>query len=90
MAEIKIAVATLETKIGELRTLQGDIDNNTQKAPAVVGGGTSVSQLESIAAMHQTILSSLQLLVTNTISFMGNIKESYVESDDKASNKIAG
>lgn len=90
MAEIKIAIDALENKISELQTLQNEISTNATTPPATVGGGTSVNELEKIATLHQTMLSSIQLLVTNTISFMENIKVSYVESDGKASKKIAG
>jgi len=89
VAEIKIKIDALESKIKELQTLQRRISSNVTTCPKVVGGGSSVNELEKIANTYKTLNSSMLLLVMNTISFMDNLKESYVGSDKKASNKIS-
>ncbi|TGY39944.1 hypothetical protein E5347_16220 [Clostridium sartagoforme] len=89
MAEIKINIDSLESRIQELQTLERRISSNVTTSPQVVGGGSSVIELEKIADMYKTLNSSMLLLVTNTVSFMDNLKESYVGSDKKASNKIS-
>ena len=89
MAEIKINIDSLESRIQELQTLERRISSNVTTSPQVVGGWSSVIELEKIADMYKTLNSSMLLLVTNTVSFMDNLKESYVGSDKKASNKIS-
>ena len=78
MAEIKIKIDALESKIKELQTLQRRISSNVTTCPKVVGGGSSVNELEKIANTYKTLNSSMLLLVMNT-TLMDNLKESYVE-----------
>lgn len=89
MGEIKIKIDALDSKIQELQILQRRIGSNITTCPQVVGGGSSVMEFEKIANMYKTLNSSMLLLVINTVSFMDSLKESYVGSDRKASNKIS-
>lgn len=89
MANIKIKIDALEAKIQQLKTLEKEISSNNTTSPQVVGGGSSVNELEKMADMYKTLNSSLSVLVTSTISFMDSVKASYVGSDKKAAVKIS-
>lgn len=90
MAEIKINIVELDSSINKLQSLKSKCISNQKSVPPTVGGGKTVNELEDIAELYQTINSSLETLIANTISFLSNIKDSYVSSDQKAAEGIAG
>ncbi len=85
MAEIKIKTDNLNMEIGNLRALGQKINASNIKCPGVVGGGSSVQEVENIGRIYQTIHAQLAALVLNTVSFMENVNTSYQSSDNKAS-----
>lgn len=90
MAEIKIKVDALNDSITELKKLKSTCQDWDTTSPEIVGGGQTVSELESIAALYKSLNTHFIDLVLNTISFMENIKTSYESSDQKAATKISG
>lgn len=85
MSEIKIKNDALSTEISNLRNLNTKIRSSNIKCPTVVGGGTSIQQIENIGKSYQQMHKQLEMLVSSTVSFMENINNSYKSSDKKAS-----
>lgn len=90
MAEINIKIAELESAIKKLQTLETKCVSSDVSVPATVGGGRVVNELEQITGIYKTLNVQLDVLVRNTISFFQNIRDSYVESDKKATKGISG
>lgn len=93
MAEIKINIDELESSIERLQQIACLCDGKTTvrggnfafnaSSPEIVGGGKTVGEIEAIANLYQELNADLHGLINNTISFLENVKNSYVESDDK-------
>lgn len=90
MAEIKIKINALNDSISELKNLKTACQDWDVTSPEMVGGGQTVGELESIATLYKSLNSNFIDLVSNTISFMENVKSSYEESDQNAATKISG
>lgn len=88
MSEIKINIENLDSEINKLKELEKKITTNKKKPIAVVGGGTTVANIEEIGNDYKNMEEKMETLVKNTISFMDNIKKSYVTSDKNAANTI--
>lgn len=88
MAEIKVKASEIDNAITQLRTIVTQVTLSKISPPSIVGGGCSVNELEVIAGVYKNIDSSFVTLVQNTISFLSNVKDSFVSSDQKAGNKI--
>lgn len=90
MAEIKIKINALNDSITELKNLKTACQDWETTCPETVGGGQTVNELESIAALYKSLNTHFIDLVSNTISFMENVKTSYESSDQEAAAKLAG
>lgn len=90
MAEIKVKINALNDSISELKNLKTTCQDWDATSPEIVGGGQTVGELESIATLYKSLNSHFIDLVSNTISFMENVKSSYEESDQSAATKISG
>lgn len=90
MAEIKIKVTEIDTAITKLQTLKSRSISADTKSPTTVGGGQTVNELEAIAGVYKSLNTHFSTLVQNTISFLGNVKDSYAASDQKAASKMSG
>ena len=88
MSEIKIDVDSLESGINNLKELKSKISINKSNAPTVVGGGSTVDNIEKIGIDFKNIEDKMELLLQNTISLLNNIKSSYVSSDNNAAKTI--
>lgn len=80
MAEININIAEIDNAVAKLRNLQLAINN----APATVGGGNTVNELEEISEVYKKIDGNFIQLVLNTASFLENVKKSYASVDEKS------
>lgn len=89
MAEIKIKVSEINSAITRLQGLQSRCNLRNTTPPATVGGGKTINELEDIADAYKTLNTHFEDLVSNTISFLQNVRDSYTSSDTKAANKIA-
>ena len=89
MAEIKVKVSEINSAITRLQGLQSRCNSRKTTPPATVGGGKTVNELEDIADVYKTLNTHFEDLITNTISFLQNVRDSYTDSDTKAANKIA-
>lgn len=89
MAEIKINILEINNSITKLKNLQSRCNSLDTKPPTTVGGGKTVNELESIAALYKNMNTDFCNLISNTISFLQNVKTSYVSSDQKAATKIS-
>lgn len=90
MAEIKVKVTEIDTAITKLQALKTRCTSADTKSPNTVGGGQSVNELEAIAGVYKNLNTHFATLVQNTISFLGNVKDSYAASDQKAATQITG
>ena len=90
MAEIKIRITELDNAIERLRALQTRCDSMNTNPHSTVGGGKTVNELEAIAEVYKLLNGHFGILISNTISFLENVKDSYVSSDSKAASKIKG
>ncbi len=88
MAEININVTEINNAITKLQGLKSKCCSRSVTPPATVGGGKTVNELEDIADVYKTLNHDLGELISNTISFLENIKNSYVSSDVKAAQGI--
>lgn len=88
LSEIKIDVDNLESGINNLKKLKNKINTNKSNAPIVVGGGSTVANIEKIGVDFKNIEDKMELLLQNTISLLNNIKSSYVSSDNNAAKTI--
>lgn len=82
MSEIKINTVNLNIEILKLKILKKRIEDSNVKCPTVVGGGTSIQELENICNGYKLLHSKMLLLVSNTIAFMKNAGECYTDSDN--------
>lgn len=85
MAEIKINSANLDVEIVRLRILKQKIASSANNCPSVVGGGTTIQEIEKLGNKYKLLHEKVELLVDNTISFMNNVNSSYIASDEKSS-----
>ena len=56
--------------------------------PSTVGGGKIVNELEDMVDVYKALDHDFAVLISNTISFLQNVKSSYMESDAKANDII--
>ena len=56
--------------------------------PSTVGGGKIVNELEDTVDVYKALDHDFAVLISNTISFLQNVKSSYMESDAKANDII--
>lgn len=89
MAEIKINVPEINSAITRLQGLQSRCNSRNTTPPATVGGGKTVNELENLADVYKALNTHFEDLISNTISFLQNVRDSYTSSDTKAANKIA-
>lgn len=89
MVEIKVKITEINNAITRLQSLESRCSSRNTSPPATVGGGKTVNELESIADAYKTINTHFEELISNTISFLQNVRDSYTSSDTKAANKIA-
>ncbi len=88
MAEIKVKIAEINNAITKLQGLQSRCNSRNTTAPATVGGGKAVNEIEEIAKVYKSLNTSFSGLLANTISFLKNVENSYSASDKKAASGI--
>lgn len=84
MAEIKINIQSLNAAIEKLESLKRECQDYGNLSPETRGGGLTINELESLLEMYDTLDNSFIDLISNTISFMNNIKRSYEGADRDA------
>ena len=84
---LKLIRVKLVNLINNLKELKSKISTNKSNAPTVVGGGSTVANIEKIGIDFKNIEDKMELLLQNTISLL-NIKSSYVSSDNNAAKTI--
>lgn len=88
MAEIKVNITEINSAITKLQGLKSKCNSRDTTPPATVGGGKTVNEFENIANIYKTLNCNLGELISNTISFLRNIEDSYISSDTKAAQGI--
>lgn len=90
MSEINVSVADLEEAIEKLNSLSTGWSAIDTTPPETVGDGYVVDKLVEIAQLYQDLHAGMATLISNTISFLTNTKESYETSDQQAATAIDG
>lgn len=90
MAEINVKITEINSAITKLQNLQSRCDSINTPPPSTVGGGQTVNELEDIADVYKALNRDFAELISNTISFLQNVKVSYMESDTKAAKYVGG
>lgn len=85
MSGIQVNVEELDNAIKKLQGLHLD---KTIVAPTTIGGGKTINELENLAVVYKMLSTDFEELVANTITFLQNVKDSYVSSDAKAAEGI--
>lgn len=86
MAEINIKLRGIEDTVAKLQ----NITTSQITPPAASGGGPVADELEAIAALYKSIDTSFSTLLQNTIAFLQNVENSFVQSDQKARDHMNG
>lgn len=68
--------------------MKSKCDSRSTPPPVTIGGGKTVNELEDIANVYKTLICSCGELISNTILFFQNVKDSYVSSDINAAQGI--
>lgn len=89
MAEINIKITEINNAITKLQDLRSRCNSINTNAPQTVGGGQTINELESIASVYKTINVDFEKLISSTISFLQNVRDSYSSSDAKAAKGIS-
>lgn len=89
MAEIQIKIDKLSESITKLCGLKESCQSWNTTCPETVGGGQTVNELESIASLYKNLNVHFIDLISNTILFMENMKDSFEESDNEAARSIS-
>lgn len=89
MSEINVKITELNNAISQLQSLQSKCNSINSIPPTTVGGGNVVNELEAISKTYSNININLGDLILNTVSFLRNVRDSYVSSDTKAASNIS-
>ena len=88
MSEIKVKITELNNAITKLQGLKSRYESIRIIHPVPSGGGRTVNEIEDIAKVYNILENDFEELVSNTISFFQNVRDSYKSSDIKAANGI--
>ena len=88
MAEIHVNIPEINNAITQLQSLKTEIDS-CPATPEVVGGGKTINELEDILQLYLDFNADLSGLVSNTIAYFQNLRDSYTESDEMAARMIS-
>ena len=88
VSEINIKISELDVAIANLQSLKFACDGMNSIVPTTVGGGKTVNEIENIASVYKSLNTCVGDMISNTISFMQNIRASFITSDSNAASKI--
>ncbi len=89
MSEIKINIDELNNLIIDLQNLQKKSSSFRENAPATIGGGQVVNEIEKIKNIYDGIDSNVEVMISNTVLFLQSVRDSYMSSDAKAARGIS-
>lgn len=88
MSEISINIPEINNEITKLQSLQSKWSSERTTPPSTIGGGKSVNAIEDLAEKYKSLGDSLDELISNTIYFLENTKNSFISSDSSAADGI--
>lgn len=88
MAEISVNVELLEEKIQKLKDLKTVCDGIDVTTESLSGSGQSIEIIQLVDQEFPLLKSAIGELLTNSISFFENVKNSIIGADTEASAKI--
>ena len=90
MAEIKINISELNNLIPKIQEVKncanGIYSSNTP--PETIGGGLAVGELEELSNLYHSIYRDIEELASNTVLFLQNVRDTYVEVDVSAASRM--
>ena len=90
MAEIKINISELNNllpKVQDVKNVANAIYSHNIP-PETVGGGLSVGEIEELANLYHSIYRDIEGLASNTILFLQNVRDTFVEADEAVANRL--
>lgn len=90
MGEINVKITEMDDAITKMQALQAKCGAADTNAPITIGGGKSVNELEAIADTYKKMNVQFGNLVSNTVQFLINVRDSYISSDQKAAQGMMG
>ena len=88
MDEISIKIKEIERSIENMQTLKNLCASFGWTRPTTIGGGNAVSQIEKMGELYDMTAQSVEMLLSSTVSFLQNIKDSFVSSDQRIASEI--
>lgn len=85
---IEINIDVVESSISELGKLSGKIDESTKGDFQVLGAGYTRDYMELINNNFLALTNSLQYMINNTIEFLENAKDGYVDTDENTAETL--
>ena len=86
--EITVNCEVLEEKIQKLRTLKSTCEAIDVTAEALSGSGATIDIIQLVDQEYPLLKSTIETLLTNSISFFENIKASMSKADTGAADKL--
>lgn len=88
MGKIEIDINALNASILELKALQSNWSGNEVNAPATIGGGGTVNQMEEMADLYVGLHVKMGALLSGTISLLELTKQEYEAADQAVATKM--
>lgn len=88
MKTITLNVAQIDNSIEKLKSLHNKCADMKSSAPTTKGGGNTVNELEAIGLLYGELKTDVAELISNTILFLGNVKNSFISSDETAAKNM--
>ena len=90
MAEIKINISELNNLIPKVQAVKNCANDILSRnvPPETVGGGLTVGELEELSNLYHSIYRDIEELASNTVLFLQNVRDTYIEVDVSAANRM--
>ena len=88
MSEIQLKINELNTAIDNMQKIKSECSGIDMKEPDVQGGGNTVNEIGNMVDVYKNIKTQLDLLFTNTISFLSTTKNAFEAADKNAAKQI--
>lgn len=87
MNTINVNVEILEDKIQKLENLRTQCESVVVQSKPVQGSGKSINALNNVDKEYVVVKNKIYTLLSNSIVFFNNIKQSVIEADESAASK---
>lgn len=84
MGKINIDIEALNESISSIQSLQNRWTTDKKKLPSKVGGGGTIDEMDLIAEAYENLDKNINTLLTSTVSFFENVRDSFISADSKS------